>query len=86
MRNMKKMIMVLTLAVTMQVGVGAATTEASPLHLGSSQQLVQLHSGHHDNGNHYGEHKNKHHHHHDKYGNDIIEGVIIGIAIAEAID
>lgn len=86
MRNMKKMIMAFTLAVTMQVGLGVATTEASPLHLGSSHQLVQLHSGHHDNGNHYGEHKNKHHHHHDKDGNDIVAGVILGIAIAEAID
>lgn len=85
MRNMTKMIMVFTLAVSMQVGLGSTTTEASALQLESSKHVVQLHSGHHDNGNHYGEHKNKHRHY-DKDGNEIIEGVLIGIAIAEAID
>ena len=85
MRNMTKMIMAFALAVTVQVGFGNTTTEASALHLESSKQVVQLHSKHHDNGNHYGEYKHKHHHH-DKDGNDIIEGIIIGVAIAEAID
>lgn len=85
MRSMTKMIMAFSLVVTMQVGLGAATTEASPLHLGGSQQIVQLHSGHHDNGNHYGEYKHRHHHH-DKDGNDIVAGVILGIAIAEVLD
>lgn len=85
MRNMTKMIMAFTLAVTLQVGLGSTTTEASALHLEGSKQVVQLHSGHHDNGNHYGEYKHKHHHY-DKDGNEIIEGVLIGIAIAEALD
>lgn len=85
MRNMTKIMMAFTLAVTMQVGLGSTVTEASALHLEGSKQVVQLHSKHHDNGNHYGHYKHKHHHH-DNDGNDIIEGVIIGIAIAEAIN
>ena len=85
MRNMTKIMMALTLAVSMQVGLGNSTTEASALHLGGSKQSIQLHSNHHDNGNHYGEYKHKHHKH-DKDGNDLVEGVLIGIAIAEAIN
>ncbi len=85
MKNMTRMLMAFTLAVSLQVGLGSTTTEASALHLESSKNFVQLHSGHHDNGNHYGEYKNKHRHY-DKDGNEIIEGVLIGIAIAEAID
>ena len=52
MRNMTKIMMALTLAVSMQVGLGNATTEASALQLGASKQSIQLHSNHHDNGNH----------------------------------
>ncbi|NCD08138.1 MAG: hypothetical protein EOL98_01700 [Negativicutes bacterium] len=85
MRNMTKIMMALTLAVSLQVGLGSTETEASALHLEGSKQVVLLHSKHHDNGNHYGEYKHKHHKH-DKDGNDLVEGVLIGIAIAEAIN
>ena len=49
MNNMKKKLMICALAGIMQVGIGAATIEASPLHNDGTQRIVQLDDRDHDN-------------------------------------